>query len=293
MDHDRFAYAIRNPRAYPIHERCWVLMTRILDENLIKAHLDLFVKAMHQRTKNKTGYISVKVYDLDRKLCDEMEWRKWKDIYGDLHLRDPKKYIQCYTRELECSDRIYALRDPVKVVDVRDLIREEETGMVQPPTRKKNKDKNDKKQKPRGFIPCHRMVLRSSSTLNPLTVFLPPELILMIADNLADSKEIRLLLWAFPHWSSMIPESYWRTRFTKDFMLDYGVVPDIDALDWRRLYFRAGCLYETSHGLRNRRRIMRVLEGTKGLFLRYVADEDRRREMGGIQEVSRLDCDCI
>lgn len=44
-------------------------------------------------------------------------------------------------------------------------------------------------------------------------------------------------------------------------------VPGPDECHWRRLYYGIDSLTATSHGLRNRRRILAILERTKAAFL--------------------------
>jgi hypothetical protein len=282
-----------NPCGYPIHERCWVLMTRILDVNLIKAHLNLFVKAICQMNKKP------KIYDLAWKTCKETEWCNLKEYYGEKFTQNPGEYLARLERRMECSEKIYALRDPLKVIEVRNLIQEAETLRREQEKRTAkerpsslnsedvttpcpyasfgphptSREKITSKIKPKTANPRHMMILRSSSTLQADKIILPAEIILLIMDRLPGCNEIRFLLWAFPHWSPMVPQTYWRARFVKDLMLDRKEVPGLDALDWQRVYFKIDHVFETSHGLRNQRRIMKVLEGTKALFLKYVADE--------------------
>lgn len=288
---DRFieAYAVpigcrlwdNKPFAYPIHERCWVLMTHILDADLIKTHLDLFVKAF-RRT-----YVNRKLYNLDNKICDDYEWEELEEYYGDMFIENPDKYLARLEKQMECSEKRHALRDPWKVVEIRNLIkagihreaqkrRPNEHAPVSsilnnrattcPYIPTQGKIENKKRLDVLKSKPCHQMILRSSSTLDGEKIILPAELILLIMDQLSNSREIRYLLWVFPHWDLLIPRSYWRTRFVKDLMLDYKEVPSLDVLDWKGLYFQIDEVFEKSHGLRNRKRIMKVLEKVKKLF---------------------------
>ncbi|KGO75630.1 hypothetical protein PITC_055080 [Penicillium italicum] len=41
-----FVSRLEYPGAFPFHERCWQLMTRILDVDVIKRNLDLFLRAI-------------------------------------------------------------------------------------------------------------------------------------------------------------------------------------------------------------------------------------------------------
>lgn len=57
------------------------------------------------------------------------------------------------------------------------------------------------------------------------------------------------------------------------YYFEYEEIADRDDLDWQQLYFEAQELLETSHGLRNRRRIMKILKGTNALFLKFLSDD--------------------
>ncbi|OJJ33311.1 hypothetical protein ASPWEDRAFT_185712, partial [Aspergillus wentii DTO 134E9] len=59
-----------NAFAYPIHERCWSLMTRILDVDLIQQNLDLFVEVLLIRS-------NIKIYNLYKIFCEELYWMGW------------------------------------------------------------------------------------------------------------------------------------------------------------------------------------------------------------------------
>jgi hypothetical protein len=56
-------------------------------------------------------------------------------------------------------------------------------------------------------------------------------------------------------------------------MLEYKEVPELDVLDWQNLYFKVNTLFKKCYRLRNRWRFINLLEGTKKLFLQYLADE--------------------
>jgi hypothetical protein len=238
-----------------------------------------------------------KIYNLNQKLCEESDWEYWKEAWPDKYQQNRKKWTSSYTKKMKCSDKVYALRDPLKITEVRDLmVKEAETvkrererrtsnakrpsclnseDMATPDLSASSKQQQDSAKKMSSEKPStrHMMILRSSSTLQAHTILLPVEIILIITDMLEGWKEIRMLLWIFPHWRPMMPQRYWRTRFVKDLTFDYEEVPELDAVDWRYLYYKVDQLSATSHGLRNRRRIMKILEGTKELFLKYVLDE--------------------
>jgi hypothetical protein len=271
-------------------------MTRILDINLIKANLGLFVKALCQRKQNDMIKPD-KIYNMNHKYCEEPAWEYWKKSSPDKYQQNREKWTSAYTKTMKCRDKVYATRDPLKIIEVRDLMvkeaekvkreRERRTrnakrpsclnseDMATPGLSASPKQQQDSAKEMSPAKPCtrHMMILRSSSILQPHTILLPVEIILIIADMLEGWKEIRMLLWIFPHWRPMMPQGYWRSRFVRDLTFDYEEVPEPDAVDWRYLYYKVDQLSATSHGLRNRRRIMKILEGTKELFLKYVLDE--------------------
>ncbi|KAB8225205.1 hypothetical protein BDV33DRAFT_199042 [Aspergillus novoparasiticus] len=114
---------------------------------------------------------------------------------------------------------------------------------------------------------------------------LPPELIIQIMDILPGSREIRLLLWAYPPWGPKVPWSYWRTRFRKDLMLDMDDLPDIDKLDWQHAYYSIERLYSTSHGLHSRKRVLRCIENIKTAFMDGL---QKKRELTAMSKASPL-----
>ncbi|KAI9041125.1 uncharacterized protein KD926_007395 [Aspergillus affinis] len=65
-----------NPIAYLMHERCWALMTRILDVGLITAHLREFRQALWQTRQTINMFLPLKYHE-------EPWWPNWRRIYGD------------------------------------------------------------------------------------------------------------------------------------------------------------------------------------------------------------------
>jgi hypothetical protein len=282
------------PCGYPIHERCWILMTQILDINLIKAHLDVFVKALCERYRFLHSRDNA--YDLNDKIREEDEWDRLRSKHGDPFEYNPCKYIPSYQRRMKCSDKVYALRDPLNIIEVRNLMKKaqkvdqqqskkSEKSEPRKSLRRSSRLANSSKPRLRSQKGMHTeketttlsarrtKTLHSTSSIEPHRILLPPEIILIIMDMLQGSKEVWTLLSIFPQWGPMIPQRYWRARLVKDLMLDYEEVPELDVVDWQNLYFEVDNLLKKSHGLRNRRRIMNILEGTKELFLAYVTDE--------------------
>lgn len=263
-------YTTRYPRqrAYAMHERCWVLMTRIVDVELINMHLDLFVKALCYRRRQKAE-------DENPLICEETVWMKWKNRYADSYMMSPRRYTSAYENQMECSDNAYAARDPLNVSKLQKLLKHPERirrhGLqrkTKMEARKKKKEK--KKEKKQKTLKSRTPAPRRMKPFDIRDILIPPEIVMIIMDMLYGPKDIVLLLWVFPQWRLSIHQGYWRIRCIHDFIL-HGPLPDAAALDWRYLYFNIDRLLSNSHGWRNRRRIMNILEGTRALFLKFVA----------------------
>lgn len=104
-----------NPCGYAVHERCWVLMARVIDVRLVKKNLDLFVKALCQRKQER-------IYELDKKICEEGQWDILEHEYGDKFVKNPRKYLRSYEKNMECSDTVFSERDPLNIPEVRKFI---------------------------------------------------------------------------------------------------------------------------------------------------------------------------
>jgi hypothetical protein len=221
-------------------------MTHILDANMIKAHLDLFLKAISQMRKNP------RIYDMDNKICESTSWEYLQQCYGPRIIQLPSKDSPISEGRIKCSEKIYALRDPLKIVEIPNMIHEAE--MLKQEQEQQPNFLNS--EYPFASSRAHqtsreKTTLRSESKIMADKIILPQDIILLIMDRLPSFKDIWLLLRIFPHWRPMVPKSYWRSRFVQDLMLEYNEVPGLDALDWHHLYFfKIDHLFKTSHGLK-------------------------------------------
>ncbi|KAL2006514.1 hypothetical protein VTN00DRAFT_9182 [Thermoascus crustaceus] len=84
-----------------------------------------------------------------------------------------------------------------------------------------------------------------------------------------DHKAIRNTIAALG-WE--IPDSYWRSRFPKDLIFEVEEIGTRE-IDWQYLFLKIESLLKNSDALLNRRRIMKVLEGTKKIFLQLTEGE--------------------
>ncbi|KAJ6188203.1 hypothetical protein N7519_003111 [Penicillium mononematosum] len=257
----KFLSVLSNLLTFPMHERCWRLMTQILDVELIKKNMDIFVRAMCQpwlltRPVSNSSR-SYPVVELS-KLCVNLP-RRFR--------LTPTLFRGMGDEDLSHMPRDFRGADPLNDSYVDKVIA-------------KYAAKYTKKRE-KGFeptwqpsIPTHTMSRRSQGTFRPRNVFLPTELILNIADYLGHHKDIQNLLSVFPHWHPMIPDTYWRRRFIDDNCLNNIQFPS-EALDWQHLYLNCDRLLRPSLGWRNRQRILSQLQGTKERFLRQLEQKGK------------------
>lgn len=279
--------------AYPMHERCWALMTRILDVGLIESNLFLFTKVLYQRMKDTKG--------ANKFLIDEKQY--WKQpgqkYYMNLALKDPAKYAKICEGKMKtiegCLDYAFAPRDPFNVPELPGLLSDLEEShkkKLQKETQKKldkqaaaaqapapaattpSKPRRIKAWKPR-TPRCHRMGLRPS-TFDVCRIEAPTEIIIMIMDYLPSLRDIKTLMWVFPQWRYKVPQTCWRDRFIRELALN-ELAQNANALDWRYLYFNADELLAKSHGWLFRRHVLGSLEKTKVAFLKSVNPEPKRK----------------
>lgn len=241
----------------PMHERCWRLMTRILDVELIKKNMDIFVRAMCQ------PWMPTRPVSSPSRIYPVAELLKLGvGLPGKFRLT-PTSYRGMGDEDLSHMPRDFRGADPLNDSYVDKVV----ARFAAKYTKKREKGSEPTWQP---SIPTHTMSRRSQGTFRPRNVFLPTELILNIADYLGHHKDIQNLLSVFPHWHPMIPDSYWRRRFVDDNCLNNVQSPPEDALDWQHLYLNSDRLLRPSLGWRNRQRILSQLQGTKERFLRQL-----------------------
>lgn len=110
-------YTMHKKNAYPVHERCWSLMLRILDIGLVEKHLDSSIKVLCQQAeKNRNA----------KNLLVNMQgcWREPKRRYKDMSWEESEKYAKGCEQQMSCTDdscfnRFYAPRDPFNIPELR------------------------------------------------------------------------------------------------------------------------------------------------------------------------------
>lgn len=123
---------------------------------------------------------------------------------------------------------------------------------------------------------------------------LPSEISSMVLDHLG-GEDVRNLL-AATQW--MIPKSYWRIRIYRGVAFEIHEVSQ-RKLDWQFLCLEPETLLETNKVLRNRRRIVNILNGIADLFsaaletddpfeiLELARDKERRLKAEGKAKIKR------
>lgn len=251
-----------DPEAFTIHERCWQLMIRMLDVELIRQNMEMFVRAMCEPW----------VIQDQKPLCyltrSSQKARQWRDFTSLLPLQYHRSMRACLTVGIEdpgLLNRHFTGADPLNDPYVQNVIyrftikydKEREMGI----------EKNF-----RPSIPTHPMSRRSQSLCTLDQVFLPTELILVIADFLEHRNDILAMICVFPRWYPMIPNSYWRRRFIDENCLTSQNYPAADALDWQHIYLNSDRLLRPSPGWRNRQHILTLLRNTKDRFMQKLEE---------------------
>lgn len=269
-----FVSRLEYPKAFPMHERCWQLMTRILDADVIKRNLDIFVRAMFNAkllTCAEPGFNSILVSHEVRAVLDLAS-----PVAKEASTLSPRFHPSTETfRAMDHGNPSHITRyfpgaDPLNNFYIDNVIAKYTAKYT------KQREKGFK-PKSQPTIATHKMSRRSQTPFKTSNVFLPTELILNITDHMKHHGDIRNLFLVFPHWHPMVPDSYWRRRFIDDNYLENDRFPAADALDWQYVYLNTDKLFGPSFGWRNRQHITRQLESVKERFL-------QRLERKGIQE---------
>ncbi|KAL2006804.1 hypothetical protein VTN00DRAFT_9472 [Thermoascus crustaceus] len=103
---------------------------------------------------------------------------------------------------------------------------------------------------------------------------LPIDLLYLVIDRPRDPDASNLqkaMGWQAPDW-------YWRARLLRDIMFEIDGWTPLPDVDWKFLCLSAEQMMETSTWLLNRRRILRILKGTKVLFHTKAGEADNRHQ---------------
>ncbi|XHG06785.1 hypothetical protein AWENTII_009965 [Aspergillus wentii] len=148
-------------------------------------------------------------------------------------LRNPQRYMRKHMNILE-DPRYFHGRDPVNITEIRDLVDEAR----------------------------RRLMMLPKAAL----ISAPIDVQCLIADCIDSQRDLNNMLVAF-RWQ--LPDAYWRGRFPEDIIFEYDGFKN-EQIDWQYLSRGVEQLLKTCQGLRNRRRILRLLDGIKKAFLNWI-----------------------
>ncbi|EKV06437.1 hypothetical protein PDIG_69500 [Penicillium digitatum PHI26] len=267
-----FVSILKYPKALPIHERRWQLITRVLDADVIRRNMGIFVRAMLKTnffTFSGTGCDSILVSPEVRVVLGLAS-----PVTTNASSLAPRFYLTTETfRATDYGNPSNAPRgflgtDPLNDFSYIENVIAKYTAKY---TKQRKKGLKPMSQPP---MPTHNMSRRSQAPFKTGHVFLPAELILNITDYLEYHKDIQTLLSVFPHWYPMIPDSCWKRRFIDYNCLDDDQFPAVDALDCQHVYFNTDRLFRPSLAWGSRQYILSQLGEVKGRFLRQLMRND-------------------
>lgn len=251
------------PVAYEMHDRCWVVATRIVDFNLIMQNVDLFSKSLLLHADDHIRAVTID---------EQRYWREPAKQYEDLVWTDPGEYAKvCEKRMHGCFELASAPRDPFNIPELRDLLNQPEK-LHRPKTKKQKEREMERTESAVGRMALKPYLPRRYQSQSNCKV--PTEIILIIMEYLDEYPDIFGLIRVFPQYRPMISRAAWRRKCI-DVLLLEEPLPSAADLDWSYLYFNIGRLLRKSHGWMFRGRVLSSLEERKEVFLTQV---DRRFE---------------
>lgn len=248
------------PLGYQLHERCWNLSLRIIGSSRVEQNLDLFVQSVVQVSKSrreqrrKSGTRSVPLWIESERMAYVLEFDTVQTFHK-AHVEDFRQNpMKCVREQVDRYARILGEKnlplphDPQNITELRDLIAE----AVQ--RQANNSGRAGKRAK----------------LVNVGQTGVPIELQMIIIGALDATSDVRNVLSAFD-WQ--LPDTYWWARFPKETVFEYENLVGVD-LDWKYACLGAEDLLKTSHGLRNRKRILEELKEIQTIFDRLLKKKE-------------------
>lgn len=225
----------------PVHAHCWTSIERIIGPRAEK-ELDQFLFALRFRFKCQP-------FEVKNCLVGTASKQTWE-----------AGKIQSKRRvTLTDEERLVPVSDPINIPAIHKLIGES----------KKCRDCHLRIGQTRISRERHIPVIAHS---RPTPLRLPLDIQFVVVDYLTQFPDLKNALIAF-HWQ--LPESYWRLRIPRKLIFeteDLFSEDQADGVDWKYLCLGIERILATSHGLMNRKRIFRVLEGTRNLFVAMLEE---------------------
>jgi hypothetical protein len=245
---------------FHMHERCWHLMTQVVDRDLLKQNIENLVTAMYeqkvkQNMLNKTPHgdrvWTTFATEIGRQFCTNL------GKVSSYHLRPKRELLQYLT--LDTLNDSYLGEKLSRQVNHENSIRKI-------------------KSRPQHSTPIRQMRRRSHSAFNAPKVFLPAEIVCMITDHLEHKSDIRNLSMMLPQWFSMIPNGYWRRRFRDESCMKTEWLPLVDPMDWHHFYRNTESSLKQSLSWKSRQYILTQLRSVKARFFEHIEERERLLE---------------
>ncbi|KAL1964720.1 hypothetical protein VTN77DRAFT_6746 [Rasamsonia byssochlamydoides] len=237
---------------YPVHARCWSLIERIIGSDA-ERHLELFMEALRRRFHKRIN-----------------PPRRWFPNGGF-----PYPYLRYY---LLITDKTrYLYRDPIRIPAIENLLK---TATI---IRKKPRRLPRRHHRPGNSTRQEDSTLRRG----PFGTDLPLDIQYLVLDQL-DGRDIAALHAAFTgRFKWRVSDLYWSRRAPRALIYEIQDLldnppdnsnnksADIDIeIDWEYLCLHAEELVRTSEDVRNRQRLMRMIESTQKVFHQMLPKKD-------------------
>ena len=226
---------------YLIHAHCWVLLDHVIGHELIERNLRIFLNAITKFWKENHALWNPLLLDDD-----------YDGTFYPIHqrLRETPQTTENNYIKMECVD---TLQNPVIVPEIRALINQTVRACF---------ENDDRSARPRQTVAFD----------------VPLEIAMMIVNviydniyyNQASIYDLRNMLTAF-QWR--LPNSYWQSRCKKYLIFEFDeLIRNNQTVDWQFLCLRTEELFlkdgwYDGGGLKNRGRILQLLQGLKKIFL--------------------------
>lgn len=242
------------PYGYRVHAHCWDLIERFIGphaEDNLHEFLQVLCDRWREENAFELGHIfsKVKLYAVIRYEYNEISEAPALSKKECQHYDVSRSHFD--NPQLLCnrvwSDSIIPLRDPLNIPQVHYLIER----------CKENGERRTIKRKSRKWRSHFNIDSKSSGPSK-----LPLDIRLLIIDLLTDI-DIRNALKAFG-W--IIPDAYWKARLPTKIVFELDKINDNTTVDWKSLCLKLEEMLRILPELRNRQRILRVLETTKKIF---------------------------
>ena len=222
---------------FPIHDHCWTLIERVMGSG-IERQLHLLVPALLKR------------------------WDYWNEPPQKQRCPFQVSTLNAWTSQMCFSLKragpfpFFPLLDPVHCAPIKRLI----------------KKSIRRRANMRATIQGSSCGLLSKSLNRGVLLDLPFDIQCLILDHI-DLSQLKDVLDGLG-WQ--VDDQYWRVRSRNIIFEAEGIGSDVD-MDWQFLFVESMTLMESHPLLRNRRRILDILNGTNRVFMRLVQAEARQK----------------